>query len=144
MAYHPPSSKTFKKLYDNCKVKIKIGKNYTKVDYTTAAQQGDNMSPVLFLFVIQAFLDTLQRDAQPVQFSYFPENKNGNLATCKGRLLGQNNTAKGTTFDFRSSFYVDDSFFHFLKQIRTLPRSNKTQQTLCAFWPDHAHWFPHY
>ncbi len=71
------------------------------------------MSPVLFLFVMQGFLDTLQLDAQPVQFSYFPENKNGNLATCKGRLLGQNTAAKGTTFDFRSSFYVDDSFFIF-------------------------------
>ena len=102
-----------KKLYDNCKVKIKIGKNFTEVDYTTGVQQGDNMSPVLFLFVMQGFLDTLQLDAQPVQFSYFPENKNGNLATCKGRLLGQNTAAKGTTFDFRSSFYVDDSFFIF-------------------------------
>ena len=72
------------------------------------------MFPVLFRFVIQAsFLDTLQIQSQPVQFSYFPENKNGNSNTCKDRLLSQNNTAKGTTFSFNSSFYIDDSFFVF-------------------------------
>jgi hypothetical protein len=101
------------KLYNNCKVKIKSEKNFTKVDYTTGVQQGNNISPVLFLFVMQAFLDTLQLNSQPIQFSYFPENKNGNLATCKGRLLGQNTAAKGTSFEFFSSFYVDDSIFIF-------------------------------
>jgi hypothetical protein len=100
-------------LYKNCKVKIKIGKNFTKVDYTTGVQQGKSMSPVLFLFVMQAFLDTLQLNSQPIQFSYFPENKNENLATCTGRLLGQNTAAKGTPFNFHSSFYVDNSFFIF-------------------------------
>jgi hypothetical protein len=71
------------------------------------------MSSVLFLFVIQAFLDTLKLQAQPVQYAFFPKNKNGNLATIKGRLLSQNTSAKGTPFLFNSSFYVDDSFFLF-------------------------------
>ena len=75
--------------------------------------QGDNMSPVLFLFVIQAFLDTLQIRSQPIQYTYFPEHKNGNSKTRRGRLLSQNTTAKGTPFYFNSSFYVDDSFFIF-------------------------------
>ncbi len=35
------------------------------------------MSPVLFLFVMQAFLDMLDIEAQPVEFTYFPEHKNG-------------------------------------------------------------------
>ncbi len=48
--------------------------------------QGDNMSPVLFLFTMQAFLETLQLKSHPIQFSYFPENNNGNLHTSKGRL----------------------------------------------------------
>jgi hypothetical protein len=50
---------SIEKLYNNCRVKIKIGRGFTEVDYTTGAQQGDNMSPVLFLFVMQAFFDTL-------------------------------------------------------------------------------------
>ena len=71
------------------------------------------MSPVLFLFVIQAFLDTLKLSSKPIYFTYFPENKNGNISTTKGRLTSQNTTAKGTPFNFNTSFYVDDSFFIF-------------------------------
>ena len=55
-----PLIQTIKKLYNNCKVKIKIGKQYAKIDYNTGVHQGDNMPSILFLFVIQAFLGTLQ------------------------------------------------------------------------------------
>ena len=56
----PTLVQNVKKLYNNCRVKIKVGKKYTEIDYTTGVHQGDNMSPVLFLFVMQAFLETLQ------------------------------------------------------------------------------------
>mmetsp|Transcript_1493 Transcript_1493/g.2313 ORF Transcript_1493/g.2313 Transcript_1493/m.2313 type:complete len:881 (+) Transcript_1493:452-3094(+) len=102
-----------RKLYNNCQVKIKVGAKFTEISYTTGVHQGDNMSPVLFLFVIQAFLETLQLTAQPAQFTFFPDNKNNNSKTQKGRLLSQNTTAKGNPFFFNSSFYVDDSFFLF-------------------------------
>jgi hypothetical protein len=101
------------KLYRNCQIKINVGKTFTEIDYSTRVHQGDNMSPILFLFVIQAFLDTLQIEAQLILFSHFPENKNGNLRTCKGRLLSQKSSAKGTPFEFRTSFFIDDTFFLF-------------------------------
>ncbi len=84
------------KLYENCQIRINIGKPYTEVNYSTRVHQGDNMSPILFLFIIQAFRDTLNLEGQPIQFSHFPENKNGNTKTCKGRLLSQNPSAKGS------------------------------------------------
>ncbi len=62
---------------------------------------------------MQAFLETLQLKSQAIQLSYFPENKNENLNTCKGRILSQNTKAKGSPFSFSSSLYVDDSFFCF-------------------------------
>mmetsp|Transcript_1492 Transcript_1492/g.2308 ORF Transcript_1492/g.2308 Transcript_1492/m.2308 type:complete len:395 (+) Transcript_1492:893-2077(+) len=71
----PPIVNNVRKLYNNCKVKIKIGSKSTEIDYTTGVHQGDNMSPILFLFVIQAFLETLQLKAQPSQFAFFPEKK---------------------------------------------------------------------
>jgi hypothetical protein len=58
--------------------------------------------PVLFPFIIQAFTETLKINAQLTIYSYFPENKNGNLKTLKGRFLSQNTTAKGHLFNFRS------------------------------------------
>ncbi len=69
------------------------------------------MSPVLFLFVIQAFLDTLKLKLHPINFSYFPENKNGNAKPAKGRLINQNTSTKDTIFDMQSSFYFNDSIF---------------------------------
>jgi hypothetical protein len=62
---------------------------------------------------MQAFLETLNLKTQLRQFSYFLVNKNGNLHTRKGRLLSQNTKAKGSTFNFSSSFYIDDSYFCF-------------------------------
>ena len=109
----PALIKIIKKLYKNCTVKIKVGTKFAEILYSTGVHQGDNMSPVLFLFVMQAFLDTLQLSSPPVLFSHFPGNKNGNTNTQKGRLLSQNPRAKGTPFTFSSSFYVDDSFFLF-------------------------------
>jgi hypothetical protein len=44
--------KNIAKLYKNCTVKNKNGKEYAEIDYTTSVHQGDNMPPVLFLFVI--------------------------------------------------------------------------------------------
>jgi hypothetical protein len=99
------------KLYKDSKVKTKLGKCKILIDYMAGVHQGDNMSPVLFLFVIQAFLDTLKIETQPIEFAYFPENKNGNTHTCKSRLLGQNAKAKGKSFSLQSPFYVDDSAF---------------------------------
>jgi hypothetical protein len=71
------------------------------------------MSPVFFLFIIQDFLDSLKLNAQKVELSFFPENKNGNPQTCKVRLLNQNTSAKGKTFEFRNALFVDDSMFLF-------------------------------
>ena len=79
---------------------MKVGTKFTGISYTTGVHQGDNMSPVLFLFVMQAFLKTLQLTAQPAQFAFFPDNKNNNSKTQKGRLLSQNTTAKGDPFFF--------------------------------------------
>jgi hypothetical protein len=109
----PVLVQNIKKRYNNCTVKIKVGEEFTEIDYTTGVHTGDNMSPVLFLFVMQTFLETLQFESQPIQYSCFPKNKNINLHTYKGRLLSQNTKAKRSSFSFNSSFYVDDSFFCF-------------------------------
>ncbi len=87
------------KLYKNCKVRIKLGRDCMEVDCTMGVHQGDNMSPVLFLFVIQPFLHTLKLKNQPGNFAYFPENKNGRAEMGKGRLLNQSTFANGVAYN---------------------------------------------
>ena len=42
------------KKYTNCSVKIEVEKMKTRVSYNTGVQQGDNMAPPLFLFMMLA------------------------------------------------------------------------------------------
>ncbi len=91
------------------------------------------MSPVLFLFVIQAFLDALKLNTQPVNFAYFPQNKNGKSETSKGRLLNQNTTAKGVAFDLQSSFYVDDVCFVFQNRNELYEAANILNKQFSCF-----------
>ena len=50
------------KMYQNCHVHLKIGKNLERIPYETGVQQGDSMAPILFLFVMQAVMETLDQD----------------------------------------------------------------------------------
>ncbi len=79
------------------------------------------------------FLDTIEINAQQIEFSFFPENKNGKLQTCKGRLLNQNTSAKGKTFYFRNALYVDDSMFLFNTRTELEETANRLQKHFARF-----------
>ena len=49
-------------MYSNLKVVLRIGKEMTKIDQTVGVRQGDPMSPVLFLFIMAAFAETLEQE----------------------------------------------------------------------------------
>ena len=69
--------KVIKKLYSNSFINITVGKEKKKVLYETGIQQGDNMAPILFLFVMQAILESLET-ALPVhkpEYRYFKNGK---------------------------------------------------------------------
>jgi hypothetical protein len=68
--YGVPNSlvKVVKKMYKDCIVSYKLKNKTINVDYKTGVQQGDNASPVLFAYVMQAFLDTLILSKKPAEF----------------------------------------------------------------------------
>lgn len=49
---------------------IEVGKDYAEVDCTMGVHQGDNMPLILFLFIIQTFLDTNEFKTQPDNFAW--------------------------------------------------------------------------
>jgi hypothetical protein len=65
------------------------------IDYSAGVQQCDNMPPVLILFIMHAFMDTIKDEILPSELSDYPERKNGNQKSLNGCLIGQP-TQKGT------------------------------------------------
>jgi len=78
------------KLYQNCHIQLKLGTTLKKVPYTTGVQQGDNMAPILFLFVMQAVMQMLKK-ILPVSKPEYRFFLNG-----KGHFLGQRTKSTGT------------------------------------------------
>ena len=97
------------KMYQNCHVHQKIRKNLERIPYKTGVQQGDNMAPILFLFVMQAVMDTLDKDLPAnnlkPEFQYFPNDK--------GHLIGQRTKSAGSPFNVFSLLFIDDGAFLF-------------------------------
>jgi len=98
-------------MYKNCTVRCKLESDTIEINYSTGLQQGDNVSPVLFAYIMQAFLDTLKMMPKPSEFHHFKLPTNGNLKALNGRLMKQPTSSKGDPFEFNNVFFVDGSVF---------------------------------
>jgi hypothetical protein len=80
-------------MYKDCKVEIKIGKEVRAVNCKTDVQQGDNATPIQFIFIMLAVSTTLtkQWDIDSPEFGNFPSTRWKKV----GRLLNQNHRVKG-------------------------------------------------
>jgi len=89
---------------------------YGKTKYeliNVGVKQGGNLAPVLFLFVMQAAMETLHsvwrdHNISTPSFTWQPEDDTG---TDNSTLTSQNPNRPGTPFDFWRSLYADDGAF---------------------------------
>ena len=88
---------------------FKSNKNNYKFVNGLGVKQGDNLAPVLFLFVMQAAMEALQfvwqdHNISTPSFTWQPEDDNAiNNSTLTNR--------QGTTFGFWRSLYAGDGAF---------------------------------
>jgi len=99
-----------------------------EIEYKTGMQQGDNMTPILFLCIMQAAIESLHTKltCNKLEFCYAPNRKS---STCQyGRLALQPKpkTTKGDAFQIDDLLYVDDGTFLFL----ILTEMKKATQTI--------------
>jgi hypothetical protein len=47
-------------MYTNCDIEITVGREKRKSNYLSGVQQGDNVAPILFLFIMLAVYQTLK------------------------------------------------------------------------------------
>ena len=54
--------KVIRKLYNNFKIEICVGKCKAEIDYAAGVKQGDNFAPILFIIVIQFLAELLEKN----------------------------------------------------------------------------------
>ena len=111
-----------KKLHTNVKYLLRVGKEKVEIGATVGVIQGNNLGPILFIYLIQAVATTLDKEMRKANI------KQTDFRSCKRRKkdgMFQHNPSlskatnvknEGTKFEFDKSFYVDDATFIFLSR----------------------------
>lgn len=116
----PPMINVIKLLYTDLKVNVRLGdsKDEAQVSYTNGVKQGDNMAPVLFLFLMQAMAEALAKAWQEKEIAiptyyHYPVAEDGERQY--GMLAGQKPDTKESELALQLFYilYVDDGAFAF-------------------------------
>ena len=114
----PPLVDAIRRLHTDFKLEFKLDKKHQcTIDYTVGVRQGDNMAPVLFLFLVQAFAEStnkawLTEHNRELPSMRYPEPDE---TLIRGELLNQKNPkrAKGRVVELPFTIFVDDTAFVF-------------------------------
>lgn len=97
-----------KKMYTDIKITTTSGNASTEFPSTSGVKQGDNLAPILFLFIIQAVSENLDKQWGSIARPELSEVRNG--------VMNRRENRKGqlSKFYYNKSFYADDGAFIFL------------------------------
>ena len=83
-------------LYENFNVQLKLRSTLKNIPYETGVQQGDNVPPILFLFMMQVVMQTLKKSLlSKLEYRFFHNDK------------------ARTSFNLFSLLFVDNGAFVF-------------------------------
>ena len=105
--------------YQDLVVVLKIEKEVVELAQTVGVRQGDNMAPVLFLFLVSAFAETLEAAWKQEQIgvctvrSYIGSSLTSGKGKLRGHLPKEYLSRDLTAVDILQCLYVDDGAFIF-------------------------------
>ena len=110
-----------KKLHTNVKYLLRVGKEKVEIEATVGVIQGNNLGPILFIYLIQAVATTLDKEMRKANikqtdFRSYKRRKDGMFQHNPSLSKATNVKNEGTEFKFDRSFYVDDAAFIFLSR----------------------------
>jgi hypothetical protein len=104
------------KLYTDVTINLRVGENLEQFLSTSGVKQGHNLAPVLFIFVIHAVSNSLDKkwEFTTPDFRWYTDTQLGRKP--RGQLRGTKHSNKGTMFSFFKSYCVDDTAFILLSR----------------------------
>jgi hypothetical protein len=98
------------KLYTDVTINLRVGEKLEQFPSASGVKQGDNLAPVLFIFVIHVVSNSQDKkwEFKTPDFRWQPDTLEGKA---RGQLCGTKHFNKGTKFLFFKSYYVDDTAF---------------------------------
>ena len=115
----PKLCNAIERMYQDLVVIIKVGSEERKIPQTVGVRQGDNLSPVLFLFMMSAFAEVLEyeweksgmRQAEFVRVSQ--DDFDNQVGQILGHGLNKAGYKEGIVFKIMQILYLDDGAFIF-------------------------------
>ena len=104
-------------LLDTCSsvVKLVIGKFETTIYFKVGVKQVDSVAPVLFLFIVMAFADTLEKEWMINGLTNAEFSRDNNSPLSDGQLISHQpqSFSREVLFELFCMLYVDDGPFVF-------------------------------
>ena len=107
-----------KKLHDKVNYILKVGNKKVKIEGEVGVKQGDNLGPILFIYLIQAVSVTLNQkwEFEQPDFCRYGLNKEGKVKYNPPLKKSVKPKTKGVSFSFWKTYYVDNAPYLFLNQ----------------------------
>ena len=102
-------------MYTNNKVRFILGKIDTSITFEVGVKQGDRVAPVLFLFIMMVFAETIEKEWVRNDLKMIKFKQHSNSPQSSGRTTSHpaKTFSLGTLFQIFCMLYVDDGEFSF-------------------------------
>ena len=115
----PPDLRSaISRMYKDSRVRLIIGEIDTTIPFYVDVKQGDSMAPVLLLFVIMGFAETLEREWTRSSLTPLQFRQHDNSPLSNGSIISHKRCtfSEGTLLDLFCMLYVDNEAFVFTSQ----------------------------
>ena len=122
-------------MYGKSIVKLIIGKVETSIEFKVGVKQGDSMAPVLFLFLMMAFAETLEDEWTALGLSKAQFARMDNSPRSTGQLVSHRpgTFSSGILFELFCMIYVENGAIVF--------ESRTDTEKWTTLLTDHFAWF---
>ena len=145
-------------MYQDLKIVLKSGKIEEKMSQAVGVRQGDCMAPILFLFMVMAFAETLEKEWIKADLNMINLRQHTHSPRDVGKITGHKKERfeQGTLLALLCVLYVDDGAFTFEDRDQLtrglnliyhhftsfglelhVGKGNKDPKTECVFFPSH-------